>query len=162
MAVYRTTRNIEASIIEHLKDSLESAWTNVNIEKSFAKIYTLSLPSVCVRIGRTDFDPAEIGDNKTIRTAQLLIDVFGDSAGLTLDLKEHIIEVLKDGCIYYEYTTKKEGRTTVIDTETANGKIRISEISDNAVNLDNDRDKLDIHDRFRWLITCNISLGRIE
>jgi hypothetical protein len=165
MAIYRTTRNIEASIIDFIKDTItESAynWTNVNIEKSFSKIYTLSLPSICVKAERTDRDPAEIGNNKKIRSVQIIIDIFATDDGMRLDLKDCLAEILQDGCVFYEYTTHKVGRETVVNTKTANGRIRITNIDDNSVDFDVDRDKLDIHDRFRHRLTLTIELGRIE
>ena len=162
MAVYRTTRNIEASLIDFLKDSLESTWTNVNVEKSFAKIYSLSLPSICVKAERTDYDPAEIGNNKKVRSVQVIVDIFATDDGMRLDLKDFLVEILQDGCDYYEYTTKKTGRVTNVESATTNGRIRIMNIDDNAVDFDVDRDKLDVHDRFRHRLTLTISLGRIE
>jgi glutamate mutase epsilon subunit len=162
MAQYRQTRNIEASVIDFLRDELELAWENVNIEKSFSKIYTLTLPSVCVRVGITSYDPAEIGNNKTIRTAQVLIDIFATDDGMRLDLKDFIIDTIKDGCVYYEFKTAKSGRTSIVEEKEANGRIRVLSIADTPIDFDIDKDKLDPHDRFRHLLTLNISLGRIE
>jgi hypothetical protein len=162
MATYRTTRNIEASIIEHLQDSLESTWTDVHVEKSFAKIYKMELPSICVKAEKTNYDPAEVGSNKKIRSTQVIIDIFATDDGLRLDLKDTLIEVLQDGCIYNKYVTSKQDRTTNISSTTADGRIRVMNIEDTPVNFDTDREKLDIHDRFRHRLILTIELGRIE
>jgi len=162
MATYRATRNIEASIIDHLIASLESTWTDVHIEKSFAKIYKIELPSICVKAEKTNYDPAELGDNKQIRATQVIIDIFATDDGLRLDLKDTIIEVLQDGCIYYEYVTAKSNRTTVVASKTANGRIRVMNVEDAPIDFDIERDKLDVHDRFRHRLTLTIELGRIE
>ena len=158
MATYKVSRNIEASIIDYLTSYLESGWTNINIEKSFARIYTISLPSVCVRVGDSDYDPAEIGSTDFIRSTRLFIDIFGDSMGLTLDLKDSIIFALKDGCPYYEYVIEK-GQ---VKTKTQNGRLTFLNLADSGVNFDIDKDKLDVHDRNRWLINCDISRGKVE
>lgn len=162
MAEYRATRNIEASIIDFIIDSLESTWTNVNVEKSFAKVYTLSLPSVCVKAEKTIYDSAEIGDNKKIRSTQVIIDLFCTDDGQRLDLKDYLCEVLHNGCVYYEYTTSKSGRTTSVSAKVANGRIRVMNIDDTPVDFDVDKDRLDVHDRFRHRLTLTIELGRIE
>jgi len=162
MATYRTTRNIEASLIDFIKDILESTWTNVNVEKSFAKVYTLELPSICVKAERTVYDPAEVGDNKKIRSTMIIIDIFATDDGMRLDLKDYLVSILRDGCIYYEYKTKKVNRTTVVDTKTANGRLRVLEIEDIPVDFSADRDNLDVHDRNRHRLTLTVELGRIE
>ena len=45
---YRQSRSIEASIIDFLKINFDTDWNNVNIEKSFARVYTIDLPVVYV------------------------------------------------------------------------------------------------------------------
>ena len=76
---YRYSRNIEASIIDYLKEQLVVDWTDVGCEKNFARIYDLPLPSVCVRLSTTVHDKVEIGDNATKRNPLILIDIFGTS-----------------------------------------------------------------------------------
>jgi hypothetical protein len=162
MATYRTTRNIEASVIEFLREILESTWTDVKVEKSFAKIYEISLPSICVSSENTVYNKIQIGDNSFERNVNVIIDLFCENDGQRLDLKDTLIEGLKDGCPYYDYTTTKAGRTTTVTSNPQNGRIRILKVTDTPVNIDVDKDNLDVHDRFRHRLSLTISLGRIE
>lgn len=158
MGTYRKSRALEASIIDFLDTELSASFSGISVEKTFSRIYSISLPSVCVRVGDTTFTKAEIGGESLIRDAQLLIDIFGTSFGNTLDIKDFIIDKLKSGCIYYDFVIS--GGT--VQSKTANGRVRFLDLSDSAVNFEQDRDRLDVHDRFRWLINCRVSLGRIE
>lgn len=161
-AQYRVSRNLEASVIEYIDSCLDSNWSGITVTKSFAKSYTTELPVICVRIGETSYDRAEIGSTSIVRKATLLIDIFGDSMGLTLDLKDYLISCLKDGCTFYEFTTVRSGRTTVVDDQTASGRISFLDLRDRGINFDGDRDRLPKHDQNRWLITGTISLGQVE
>lgn len=155
---YRISRNIEASIIDYLTDELTGSWTGIQIEKSFARIYDISLPSVCIRVGATSHDKAEIGTDATIRTPQVLIDLFAQSDGQRLDLKDFIISTIKSGIPYYEY----EIENGTVKTKTANGRIRILSIDEVNINFDSAKNELDVHDRFRHNISLEVSLGRVE
>ena len=162
MATYRTTRNIEASVIDFLKSILESTWTDVNVEKSFAKIYEIALPSICVSSENTVYNKIQVGDNSFERNVNIIIDLFCTNDGQRLDLKDTLIDGLKNGLPYYDYTTTKSGRTTAVTSKPQNGRIRILTLTDNPVNIDVDKDNLDVHDRFRHRLSLTISLGRIE
>ena len=158
MGQYRISRNLEASIIDYLATEVSGKWANVHVEKSFARIYDIELPSICVRVGTTAHDKAEIGGNTTIRTPQILIDIFATSDGQRLDIKDFIVEKLKVGMPYYDYTITN-GEVT---DKTENGRIRILDIDDTPIDFDVDKDELEVHDRFRHLLTLSISLGRVE
>jgi hypothetical protein len=158
MGQYRISRNIEASIIDFLTTELQSQWTNIAVEKTFARVYEINLPVICVRCGVTDHVRAEIGGDATIRTAQVLIDLFASSDGQRLDIKDYIIEKIKGGLIYYDYIITNG----VIDTKTTNGRLRIMDIDDTPIDFDVDKNKLEVHDRYRHLITLFVSLGRVE
>jgi len=159
---YRISRNIEASVIDFLKDELELSWTNVNIIKGFSKVYELTLPTICVRAENTTYDKVEVGSNSFTRTVQVFIDLFTENDGQRLDLKDTIIESLKDGLPYYEYTILKQGRTSIIESKEQNGRIRIIKIDDTALNFGTEKEKLDVRDRFRHLLTLSITIGRVE
>ena len=131
---YRITRNIEASFIDFITFSVNTDWSGINVEKTFARVYDLELPTICVR------------------------DVFCKSDGQRLDLKDYLIEKLKGGIVYYDYIIANGA----IQTKTANGRIRVMSIDDTPVDFDMDKDKLDVHDRYRHLLSLTISLGRIE
>jgi len=158
VGTYRQSRDIEASLIDYLKTEISVQWSNISVEKTFSRIYDISLPSVCIRVGDTSHTKAEIGGDSTIRTVQVFIDVFASSDGQRLDIKDFIVEKIKGGCVYYDYVIS--GGT--IQSKTANGRLRVVSIEDTGVNFDIDKEKLDPHDRYRTLITLSISLGRVE
>jgi len=155
---YRTSRNIEASIIDFLKENFDDDWTGISVEKSFARIYDITLPSICIRTNVTSHDKAEIGENSTKRTVQVLIDIFGSDDGNKLDLTDYIVEKIKGGCPYYIYTISHG----IIQSKTASGRIRVTSIEVTPVDDNTEKSKQDVHDRFRNLITLSISLGKIE
>jgi len=161
MATYRISRNFEASLIDFLTDSLESFWTGINITKSFAKVYELSLPTICIQAQDTIYTKVQIGDNSFTRNAMITIDLFCTDDGMRLDLKDSIIEILKDGCVYNEYTISKSGRTSVA-SPSPNGRIRILKIEDTPINFAVEKDKLDVRDRFRHRLTLTVSTGKAE
>lgn len=161
---YRISRNLEASFIEFLETTLEDSpysWTDLNVIKGFSKAYELPTPTIAVRAENTIYNKVEVGSNSFTRTVQIFIDIFGSDMGNTLDLKDSIIESLKDGLVYNEYTISKSGRTAT-SSATPNGRIRIEKLSDTPVNFNVDKEKLDTHDKFRWLITLSVSIGRVE
>lgn len=155
---YRATRNLEASIIDYLKEQINLAWTGVTVEKSFARVYTISLPSVCVRCRNTAHDPVELGSNATRRSPIVLIDIFASSDGQRLDIKDYIISKIKSGMPYYEY----EIENGAVKNKTETGRIRVSIDDDSPINFDTDRNELDVHDRYRHLITLTVSTGKVE
>ena len=155
---YRISRNIEASLIQYIETQLAGDWSNVTVEKSFARTYDLNLPVVCIRCGITDHVKVAIGDDSTIRTVDVMVDIFATSDGQKLDIKDFLIERLKGGFPYYEYTiTNGE-----IQDKTQNGRIRILDMGDNSVNFDSDKDDLHVHDRYRHILTLSVSLGKVE
>jgi len=159
---YRISRNLEASIIQYLQTKLEEdGWNGVNVEKTFKRVYSteVTVPIICVRLGNTDHEFVEIGTNSTMRNPLILVDIFASSDGQRLDLKDYLISILKHGCIYYEYVINGNGE---IESKIANGKIKILGIDDTIVDLNIDKDALDPKDRYRHLISLNISLDKVE
>ena len=155
---YRISRNLEASIIDYVRTEITGAWSNIHVEKTFARIYDIELPSVCVRVGTTTHEKVELGGDSTVRTPNILIDIFATSDGQRLDIKDFLIEKLKAGLPYYDYIISN-GKTT---SKTENGRIRVLNIDDTPIDFDVDKNSLDTHDRFRHLLTLSISLGRVE
>jgi hypothetical protein len=158
MGTYRISRNLEASIIEFIRDELTGSWSDVNVEKTFSRVYEIDLPVILVRCGTATHEKAEIGENSTRRTSSILIDIFADHDGQRLDLKDWLISVVKDGFPYYEY----EIVNGQIDSKTQTGKIRVQEITDNPIDFDTPKDNLEPHDRYRHLITLEVTLGQVE
>ena len=162
---YRISRNLEASFIDFLKNTLTESpysWSGLNVIKGFAHAYELATPTIAVRAENTVYDKVEIGSNSFTRTVQVFIDIFASDDGQRLDLKDSIIECLKSGLVYNEYTITKSGRTAT-SSATPNGRIRIQSVDDTAINFNiDDKSKLDVHDRYRHLLTCQVSIGRVE
>jgi hypothetical protein len=163
MAIYRISRNIEASFIDFLHTSLEESpysWANINIVKTFAQVYELELPTICVVAENTVYNKVEIGSNDFTRTVQIIVDIFGNSDGQRLDLKDCIVAILKDGLPYNEYTITKGKFST--SSSTPNGRIRIIKTDDTVINFSTDKNLLDPKDRYRSRLTFSVNIGRNE
>ena len=162
---YRISRNLEASFIDFLETTLAESpysWTGINVIKGFNHAYELPTPTIAVRAENTVYDKVEIGSNSFTRVVQVFIDIFASDDGMRLDLKDSIIEMLKDGLVYSEYTITKSGRTATASS-TPNGRIRIQKINDTPIDFNVvDKTKLDQHDKFRWLITATVSISKVE
>jgi hypothetical protein len=125
---YRTNRNIEASLIDFISSEMTSVWNDVNVVKTFQQVTAQALPAVCIRVGDNSFERAEIGGSNLIRDTQVFIDIFATSDGLKEDLVDWVVEILKEGCVFYTFTTTKAARTTTVTNKTVNGRIRITDI----------------------------------
>jgi len=159
MGVYRISRNIEASLLDYIKDELANAsWNNISVIKTFNKAYGIELPSICVRVSDTEHVQAQIGSNATVRQPLVIVDIFGKDDGNRLDLKDFLVFVLRKGLPYYEYIIVN-GQ---VDSKTQNGRIRVLNIDDNIINLNVDKNDLDVHDRYRHELVLTISLGKVE
>jgi len=169
MAQYRTSRNIEATLIEFIEAQLTAgSWTNISVEKGFARVYGLAIGGdskkavICVRMEDTEHPHVQIGDNSTVPERLVFVDIFASSDGQRLDLKDFLVDALRNGCVYYEFVTKTTARGSSVDTRTADGRLRILKINDTSINFGTDKTKLDIHDRFRHLLVLTISRGQVE
>jgi len=164
MGTYRPTRNLEASIIDHINSYLTGSapdWEDLDVVKTWSQIEedNLTPPIICVRSGVSTHGRIELGSDSTLRNPQILIDVFASSDGQKLDLADWLVSILKGGCTYYEYTIVNGA----VDTKTESGRIRLlDEIDVTPVNDDTDKNTLDPIDRYRMLLTLSISTGQIE
>ncbi len=158
---YRTSRNFEASIIDFVNEKLDetgSGWSNINVEKTFSKVSSDNLPVICIRCGVTEHTKVEIGGTSTYRTANILFDIFATSDGMRLDLKDWLIANIKAGITYYNYTIVNG----VVNSKVADGQINVIDIEDTPIDFDTDKEKLEIADRYRHLITLSVSLEKVE
>ncbi len=156
---YRTSRNLEASIIDFIKDKLNAGgWSNINVEKTFARVYEQDPPSICIRLSDTIWATAEVGSNSQTRNPLILIDLFCPNDGIRLDLKDFLISELKSGLPYYEYTIL----AGVVQSKNQNGRIKVTSISDTPIDLGVNKSALDVRDRYRHLISLSVSLGQVE
>jgi len=151
---YRPSRSIEASIIDFLTTNFDADWNNVNIEKSFARVYSIDLPVVCITTNVTRHNRVQVGDYSTVREVNIIIDVFCTSDGQKEDFCDYIVEKLKGGCVYYDFVINNG----VVQSKTQNGRIRFKdiEVTPLAFNSDN------VHDRYRASISLTTSTGQVE
>ncbi len=162
-ATYRPSRNIEATIIEFLRAQLTTGgWTEITTQKGYAGVYGMTLPVICVRLEDTDHVPIEIGSHTTKRDALVIIDLFCKNDGQRLDLKDFLVSVLKDGCTYYKFVTVTTGRTTPVDTRTADGKLVVLNIEDTPIDFETSKSDLVVHDRYRHRLSLSINKTAVE
>jgi len=164
MALYRISRNIEKSTIDRINTILaENNWLGIAVEKTFARIYEISCPSVCIRTGETAHKFIEVGTDATQREVQIFIDIFASNEGQMLDLKDTLVECLKHGWDYFEYNVKREaGQDAVYDSKARCGRLGIVSFTEAPVNFNIPKSDLDIHDRHRWLITITAKYSKVE
>ena len=159
MGNYRQSRSIEASTIERIQTILaDNNYTGVSVEKSFARVYSIDLPVICVRVGLTVHSGIELGSVTTRRKPLILIDLFCTSDGQRLDLSNLLVSELKQGFDYVEYVIV-DGE---VSTRTTNGCLIVESIDDVPVELGIDKSQLDVHDRYRHLITIHASKSSLE
>lgn len=155
---YRESRNIEASFIAAIEAALTNGgWTGVSTVKAFQKAYDTALPVICVRQNVTVHDPAEVGSTATYRTATILVDIFATSIGQAEDLKDFLISSLKGGFVYSTIIV-----TNNVAQKTTAGRITITKIIDTPVNLGDELTRLDVHDRYRWLLSFQCKTNKYE
>ncbi|MBN1467732.1 MAG: hypothetical protein JW924_03320 [Fusobacteriaceae bacterium] len=164
MSIYRISRNIEKSTIDRIRTILaENSWVGITVEKTFARIYEIETPSICVRAGETIHKFVEVGTDATQREVQILVDIFAKNEGQMLDLKDTLVENLKHGWDYFEYNVKKEaGKDAVYDSKARCGRLEIVSLTEAPVNFNLPKSDLDIHDRHRWLLTITIRYSKVE
>ena len=165
MTIYGISRNIEVSFIEYLRDQLTAAgWMSIVVEKTFQLVYDIPVDAfsqsgaISVRIEDTAHLPLQIGDNSTRRLPFIFIDIFASSDGQRLDLKDFLVSILKNGFVLNEYTV--DGET--ITSRVPSGRITVTHIEDTAVNFGVAKSALEVHDRYRHLLTLTVSTGRAE
>jgi len=164
MGTYRVSRNLEATLVQYIEESLtEGGWSNVEVVKGFKLVYDSKIGGnnnsaiISVRLNTTSHKRVEVGSNSTKRKALILIDIFAANDGQRLDLKDFLVDELKGGCIYYEYIVG-----AAVNNKTANGRIRVLEMEDMPIDFGTDKSAMDPHDRFRHLITIEATTGKVE
>jgi len=165
MAFYRVSRNLEASLIDFLKQELEEEnWTNISVEKSFARAYSLAMNMnngaavLCIRASDTNRTRAEIGTDNVMRSELILIDVFATNDGQRLDLVDFILDELKSGFPYYQYQTGPNN----VESRIQDGRCTIKNMEDRPVNFNIDKSSLELQDRYRHLISLQVATGKVE
>lgn len=160
---YRRSRAIEASLIDYIKMKLSlDNWKDINVEKSFARVYKLKLPVIAVHVGNTRFNKLEVGTNAMIRNPLIFIDVFGSDDSIKWDLTDWLISNLKNGFPYYDYSIEKDETGSRVVEKREAGHIYLKDMYITEVVLSEDKSELDEHDRYRVRITLDTSLNIIE
>ncbi|MHA1437993.1 MAG: hypothetical protein ACTSPD_10485 [Promethearchaeota archaeon] len=163
MAQYGISRNIESSTIDYLTTEINANWNRVIVEKTYSRAYNVNMDEnavICIRVGDTRHESVELGSKSTTREPFILIDIFGQNDGNRLDLKDFIVDKLKHSWDYYEYEIENGEVKNKVAT---NYKLIAKRpIIDKELNTGTDKSKLDIHDRYRHLITVTLILGKVE
>ena len=152
MSYFQPARCVELSVHYYLETEINAHWTDISTIKSFTQAYKTALPVVCVRL--REFPPIqkEIGSTSLIYDYNIVIDIFANSEGQKNDLAYFIMDKLKDGCIYYEFSQTSGAPETL--TKTANGRLHVKDyLSNTALDFGEDADKYDQH---RFHVSVNM------
>ena len=146
---YRTTRNIEASLIDKISAQLTTdSWTGVAVIKSFKEAYKdNNIPCICVNVINMTPTKLEIGSKSNIKRYLVNLKIFATSDGQRLDLADWLFDLLEDDADYYTYTILNG----VVSTKILTGRVVIEKIIDNKKELEN-VENLVKEDRYRHLI----------
>lgn len=171
MGVYRETRNILKSCMERIREILsDNSYTGVTVVQSFKQVYSLPFDpkqktvAICVKVSNTIHQNWEVGSFLTMRKPLIIINIFASSGEQGEDIVDLLVDNLKQGFDYFEYTVLG-GITENASYEsgaTSDGKINVDTISVVDVNLSDDKSSLDIHDRYRFQINLNCSKSKLE
>ncbi len=152
MSYFQPARNVELSLHDYLKTQIDLSWSNVNTIKSFTQAYKTALPVVCVRLREFPPTPLEVGSTTLLYDYNIVIDIFANSEGQKNDLAYFIMDKMKDGCIYYEFSQTSGAPETL--TKVANGRIHVKDyLSNTSLDFGEDSDKYDQH---RFYISVNM------
>lgn len=148
---FRESREVQNSTIKYLKDEIDGSWSNVSTVLTFSQALSKNtpLPVVCIRIIDQYTDRLELGSNTLNNTYGIVIDIFAKSDAQKLDLADFILDKLKDGWVYYQYS-HVSGDKTQVDT-VADGRISVTEFNQNS-SLDFG-EQVDFRDRYRQVIS---------
>jgi len=152
MVAFSKTRNIELSIIDAIEAGINASWTGITTVKSFVKAYEYSVPVVSVRMLSTESFRYEIGGNSLRNQSAFIVDIFAKSDGQRMDLADFVMNLTKDGFVYYEYS-KASGNIETLD-KTANGRITLLQFIQNE-KVDS-YDGAEEHDKFRHAISFTV------
>lgn len=152
MSYFREFRNIELSLISHLRTQVNASWSGVTLVKSYKQANEVSLPVICVRLLNVNPVPKEIGTVSRINQFGVIIDIFAKDDGQRLDLASFLTDELNQGFVYYEHSKDS------VDTESldvvANGRVRLLDYTQNQ-RLDFG-ENVDARDRFRHVIAVTL------
>jgi len=154
---YRTSRNIEASLIDRITADLESdGWTGIRVEKSFAEVYKGTLPCICVNVLEIRPEKLEIGSKSNLKYFTVSIRIFATSDGSRLDLSDWMLDKFENDTDYYVYTIT-DGQ---VASKVLSGRIVLTRWLENRKELIN-TENLTKEDRYRHLLQweCIVALS---
>jgi len=149
---FTSTRNIELSTIDYLETSLNADWSGIAVVKGFTQAYKEKLPVVAIRLLRTGSTRKEVGNYDLRNVYTLVVDIFATSDGMRLDVSDYILNKLKLGYPYYEFSKDSGNNQDLVKTQ--NGRVNILEFLENTrVEFGTD---VETHDRFRHTLSFNV------
>jgi hypothetical protein len=102
------------------------------------------LPVIALRLISTNSTRLEIGGNEFLNEYTFGLDIFATSEAQRLDLSDFIVNALKNGWQYYDYS-QASGNPTTLD-KVANGRCMLLKFNENSrLDFDGDVDKYDLH-----------------
>lgn len=146
---FRQTRNVELSTIDYLSTQIPLGWSNINVVKTFAQVAAKALPVVCIRLVDNNPYRLEVGSDTLENRYGILIDIFATSDGQRLDLTDYIVDLIKSGWTYYEFSQTSGSPETL--SKIASGRVQMVKITRNS-KLDFG-ETVETRDRFRHIIS---------
>jgi len=155
MSYFRTIRNIELSTIKYIEDSINSAWSGINIVKAFFQAYDKAVPVIAIRLLETMSTREEIGSTDLDNTHSIVIDIFAKSDGQRLDLVDYLLGILK-GCWTLYNISHTSGDAESLDYTDSGHKVRMIRIVNNT--KIEPGANVEIHDKFRHVINLQVAV----
>lgn len=158
---YRVNRNITKSIKDFITDQLVAdGWSGITCLKGASRVYKTTPPIITIHCSDTEHLHIEIGDNSTRRETLVFINIYGADSGIGIveDLKDWLVEVLKNGVDYFEYVIV----SGTVYSKTKTGRVNFLSIKDSPIDFATPKNELNVRDRWRWLITLSVETGKIE
>ena len=151
---FRTTRDVELSLLYYLDTNLTADWSGTSVVKTFKQVYEkdIPLPIVCVRLADTSSSYQELGATTLDNRYLLIIDIFSKSDGMRLDMADYVKDKLRAGWVHYEHSHPSGDNTTL--SRTANGRDMVTDwVTDAKVDA---FDNFDTKDQYRQSISIRV------
>ena len=146
MPTFTKARNVELSVVDAIETAVNASWTGITVVKSFLQSYAVPVPVICVRMLSIESKRREIGGNSLRERYTFVVDIFAKSDGQRIDLTDFIVNAVKNGFVYNEFSHASGGTFT----KTANGRIPFLTFEGNTSIEANDSEVE--HERYRQSI----------
>lgn len=156
MGIYRLSRSLEASLVDAITTAANTSWNGTRVIKNFTEVYDkkATMPAICITLAETENPHREVGSTEVLKNHIVNFRIFATDDGMRMDMADWLIDLLKVGFDYYTYTVAGG----IVTTKTKAGYININRFTANQkeyLNLEN----IDVRDRYRHLITCEIRVA---